>query len=169
MIRPNRQSKVTYTSQGAKIQIDKYNGDAYFNVCFGFPGSASASDYLTVPKTTKSVKMTNYPYIVLDMKVVSANASSVQFQSIYVNSGTRWQGTNNNFAGFNNAFSNDNAFHKYVIDTSSNSYISGQLNTIRIGYLMPLNGFTISNGDYIILRSIKFAQTSAEATALAAN
>ncbi|MBQ7160209.1 MAG: InlB B-repeat-containing protein [Clostridia bacterium] len=166
MLRPNIQTSMTMTSEGAKITVDKNNESPSVNICFGFPGSAVNSSYLTVPSTSKKVNMTTYPYMVLEMKVSAATSSAFHFQTLYVGSGTQWGGTNNNFAGFNNVF-NDRQFHKYVIDTSSNSYIAGQLNFIRLGLFFTANGATISNGDYVVIKSIKFAQTAEQAAALA--
>ena len=163
LIRPNIQTKVTYSSEGALIQADKYNGDGYININFGMPGTAvDGTSDIAYP----TVDIDEYPYIVLDMRSATSDKSSLQFQTFYVNAGDHWAGSGDTFCCFNNLVSNGQ-YSRYVIDTTANPNISGQLNSIRLGYLFPVNGTTVKNGDGIYLRSIRFAKTLEDANSLA--
>jgi len=165
MLMCNTQTKMTATSEGALIQADKYNGDGFFNIRFGYPQTTSVNPDPAYKFDYPTIDIDEYPYIVLDIKAQTTDASAFQFQTVYVSAGDDWSASGNNFIGFNNVF-NDGQFHRYVIDTTSNSKVTGQLNLIRIGYLMPLNGVVVSDGDGIVLRSVRFARTAQEAQQL---
>lgn len=157
LVQPNIQTRVTQTDEGLLIQADKYNGDIYFNIGFGFPNTTAGES-----RGYPAINIDAYPYIVLDMKAVTSDANAMQFQSVYVSSGDRWAASGETAVGFNN-LTNDGEFHRYIIDTTTKESISGQLNLIRIGYLLPVNGVTVKDGDGIVLRSVRFAATAEEA------
>lgn len=156
---PNIQTRVSCTDEGALILADRYNGDGYVNICFGTPGSELNGGGIDIDE---------YPYIVLDMKPVTKDKGSVQFQTFYVNGGEYWGGSADTFCCFNNVL-NTNQFSRYIIDTTANPNITGQLNTIRMGYLIAANGTTVTDGDGICLRSVRFARTAEEAAIMASH
>ena len=160
LIRCNTQSAVEATSEGILVKADKYNGDVYFNVCYGLPGTALPSSDGSGKYPTVSVD--EYPYVVLDMKAATSDSCPVQFQTVYVSAGEDRAASGTNFAGFNNLI-NDGKFHRYIIDLSSLAGVKGRLNLIRIGYLLNVNEAKVGNGDGVILRSIRLAKTMDQA------
>ncbi|MBQ7161656.1 MAG: phosphodiester glycosidase family protein, partial [Clostridia bacterium] len=167
LVSTNIQSKIDSVSQGLFIKADKYNGSVIFNVNYGLPQTTAKADEKAYVTEYPSISVDEYPFIVLDMKAVTSDASSFQFQSVYVSAGDRWSAyynseTDTNFVGFNNLI-NDGEFHRYVFDTRSNPNITGNLNSIRIGYLLEVNGVGVKDGDGVILRSVRLAKTAEEA------
>jgi len=164
----NIQTAMERTAEGAKIYADKYNGDGYFNLRFGYPQTTADALSSAVTRKYPAVDADEYPYIVLDMKVETSDAAPVQFQTVYVSAGDKWAASVDNFVCFNNLF-NDGRFHTYIIDTTAQASVTGQLNLLRIGYLMNLNEAKVGEGDGIVLRSVRLARSAAEAEALAAD
>ena len=162
----NIQSQITKTGEGAFIAADKYNSDVSFSVRFGLPQTTAANPDAATEYEYPAVDIDEYPYIVLDMKVQTADPCAVQFQTVYVAAGDDWAASGGNFIGFNNIL-NDGGFHRCVIDTTGNSAVTGQLNAIRIGYLLAVNGVTVRNGDGVVLRSLRLARSADEAAKLA--
>ena len=162
----NIQSQLTKTSGGALVAADKYNGDVSVNVSFGLPQTTASAPAPAITHTYPSVDVDEYPYLVLDMKAQTADASALQFQTVYVSAGNDWAAAGGNFIGFNN-LQNDGQFHRYIIDTTSNTSVKGQLNSLRIGYLLAVNGVTVSDGDGVVIRSLRLARTTDDAAALA--
>ena len=166
LLRTNIQATIRPSSEGAVITAEKYNGDCYFNMCFGLPSTTVDTGRSAAGNGYPSVSLDDYPYIILDIKAATSDPSAYQFQSVYVCAGEKWGASGDNFICFNNVI-NDGQFHRYVIDTTQRSNVSGVLNVIRIGFLLPVNGVTINDGDGIVLRSVRLASSVKEAVQLA--
>ncbi|MBR5515863.1 MAG: phosphodiester glycosidase family protein, partial [Clostridia bacterium] len=157
------ESTRTKVMTGAKLTVKEFLNGPTVSVSYGLPNTTSYnSNSVLAGKSYMSVNATNYPYMVIDASIVSANSSVVQFQALYHTSGSRKGVSSTTFIGFNNAY-NNNGFNKYVINPASNSAYSGRLNTLRYQYLYPANGVTVQDGDYIIIRSVRLATSATEA------
>ncbi|MBE6686927.1 MAG: hypothetical protein E7591_06805 [Ruminococcaceae bacterium] len=154
------------TLTGAKLTVKDFLNGPTVSVSYGLPNTTSYnSNSVLAGKSYMSVNASDYPYMVIDASIVSANTSVVQFQALYHTSGTRKGVSTDTFIGFNNAY-NNNGFNKYVINPASNAKYTGRLNTLRYQYLYPANGVTVQDGDYIIIRSVRLAKTATEAAGM---
>ncbi len=162
------ETKLEKTSSGAKLKVsDVVTGGPTVAISYGLPnGTGANSNSALSGEYHYSVPTADYPYLVLDMSLVTADASAIQFQALYHTSGSRKGVSTTTFIGFNNAYNNA-GFGKYVINPASNSAYTGDLNTFRLQYLYEANGVTVSDGDYVILRSARLASTLEEANSLA--
>ncbi|MBQ3184096.1 MAG: InlB B-repeat-containing protein [Clostridia bacterium] len=162
------ESKIEKTATGAKIKVEDFLNGPTVSISYGLPNGTSANANSALSgEYHYNIPTSDYPYLVLDMSLVTADASIVQFQALYHTSGSRKGVSTTTFIGFNNA-NNNTGFGKYIINPASNTAYTGTLNTFRLQYLFPANGVTVKNGDYVILRSARLASTLDEANTLAA-
>ena len=161
------ETKLEKTADGVKLKASDVVSGPGVSISYGLPNTTSKNpnSVLSGRSYDKISSAKTYPYLVLDMKLVTASSSAVQFQALYHTAGSRKGVSQTTFIGFNNAY-NDKQFHKYVINPASNSAYSGTLNTFNLKYLFPGNGVTVQDGDYVILRSARLAKTLEEANAL---
>ncbi|MBR4881971.1 MAG: InlB B-repeat-containing protein, partial [Clostridia bacterium] len=156
------------TSSGAKLKVTDYMNGPTISISYGLPNATSENANTALSgEYFYNVPISDYPYLVLDMSIVTADTTGVAFQALYHTSGSRKGVSETTSLGFNNAFSNA-GFKKYVIHLGSSAAYTGNLNTVRLQYLYAANGVTVKDGDYVILRSARLASTLAEANTLAA-
>ncbi len=162
------ESQIEKTSSGAKIKVKDFKQGPGLYISYGLPNATSFNANSALSEEYHyNVPAADYPYLVLDMSIVSADSSAVQFQSFYHTAGSRKGISQDTFVNFNNAYNNA-GFKKYVLNPGSNAKYTGTINTFHIGYLFPANGVTVKDGDYVILRSARLASSLAEANAMAA-
>ena len=163
------ETELEKTPDGVKMKAKDFLNGPGLSISYGLPNTTSVNaNSVLNGRSYDYVSASDYPYLVLDMAVVSADQSLVQFQSLYHTAGSRKGISQTTFVGFNNAY-NNLGFNKYIIHTGSNSAFTGRLNTLHLTYLYPANGVTVRDGDYVILRSARLAKTAQEAAAMTAN
>lgn len=160
------ETELSKTPDGVMMKAkDVLNGPG-LSISYGLPNTSSPnSNSVLSGRSYDYVNAADYPYLVLDMAVVTSDPSLIQFQSLYHTAGSRKGQSEATFIGFNNAYNNA-GFQKYIIHTGSNAVFKGRLNTFNLTYLYPANGVTVRDGDYVILRSARLARTAEEAQAM---
>lgn len=156
------------TVNGALLTVKDFYSAPGVVISYGLPNTSSYNPNSVLADITyPSIKASDYPYVVFDMSVVSADSSLVQFQTLYTTTGARKGISQDTFIGFNNAY-NNNGYSLYTLNPGSNSTYTGMLNTFHFGFFFPANGVTAKDGDYVILRSVRLAKTANEAAAMTA-
>lgn len=154
------------TVSGARLTVRDFYSSPGVVISYGLPNTTSYNPNSVLADISyPTVNASDYPYVVFDMSVVSADASLVQFQTLYTTTGARKGISQDTFIGFNNAY-NNNGYGLYTLNPGSNSTFTGRLNTFHFGFFFPANGVTTKDGDYIILRSVRLAKTADEAAAM---
>ena len=163
------ETQIEKTVNGAKLKVKDFLQGPGFSISYGLPnGTSYNANSALAGEYHYNVPAADYPYLVLDMSLVTADSSTIQFQSFYHMAGT-YKGLNQNtFVNFNNAYNNA-GFNKYILNPASNSYYKNTLNAFHIGYLFPANGVTVKDGDYVIIKSARLAASLSEAQSMTAN
>lgn len=160
------ETKLEKTVQGVKMTVKDFYQGPSFSISYGLPNTTTPNpNSVLADKSYDKINASDYPYLVLNMAVVSADSSAVQFQALYTTAGSAKGINADRFVGFNNALNNV-GFNKYDLNPGSNAQYKGTLNTFHLVYLYPANGVTATDGDYIILHSARLAKTAEEAAAM---
>jgi len=156
------------TSSGARLTVKDFYSAPGVVISYGLPNTTSYNPNSVLADVEyPSVNASDYPYVVFDMSVVSADSSIVQFQTLYTTAGSRKGISQDTFIGFNNAY-NNSGYKLYTLNPGANAAFTGRLNSFHFGFFFPANGVTVKDGDYIILRSVRLAKTQNEAEAMTA-
>ncbi len=154
------------TVNGAKMSVKDFCQGPSFSISYGLPNTTSPNqNSVLAGKSYDKINASDYPYLVLNMAIVSGDSSAIQFQALYMTAGSAKGINADRFVGFNNALNNV-GFSKYDLNPGSNAQYKGTLNTFHLVYLYPANGVTARDGDYIILHSARLAKTAEEAAAM---
>ena len=160
------QTKYEKTKDGIKLIADDFFAATNASISFGLPNTTSYNPYSVIKdKSYPYINASDYPYMVIDAAVVSADSSIIQFQALYHTAGSHKASSQSTFIGFNNAY-NNSGFNKYKINPGANSTYKGRLNTLRYNYLYVANGVNVQDGDYVILRNLYLAKNEDEANAV---
>ncbi|MBR4880833.1 MAG: phosphodiester glycosidase family protein, partial [Clostridia bacterium] len=160
-------TKVEKTESGAKLTVSDLSTGPSVTISFGLPNTDSNNPNSTLGTGYEKVTAGHTGdepacFIVLDMSVVSSYSGSVQNQFIWVSTGDKKapDGTCiyiNDLTTGDPGFpvKNNNGFNKYSVGTGIQ--FSGELNSVRLQYLLLQESGTqtITEGDYVVLRSAR--------------
>ncbi len=150
------ETKVERTINGAKLTVSDLLQGPSATISFGLPNTASDNANATLGSGYDKVSVGpegDVPrFLVLDMAITSSYSGTQQNQYIWTTIGNLKAPDASSLWGAN-AVNNNDGFKKYSIDLGMK--FSGELNSVRLQYLLKQEISTIQDGDYVIIRSAR--------------